>query len=157
MFYLFFDIAEVGCKIDAIQHITNCKNIEVLKIPAKEFAQNQQSDEIWYHDAVYDVSNVTIVNDTAFVSVFHDTTEETLVKITWDSFEPNTRLAMGCTNHITKHLVVPVDDSKIIVEVDNFFTYQFGVSITRFFYYATPACLFVSRSVIKPPPQYILA
>ena len=156
MYYFYFGVATGVCKINARGAITMGKNLQTLKIPVEEYKGKEDQDEIWYEGNLYDVGLVVIHNDTAYVSVFHDSTEEVLVKITNEDTE-HVVSSVLYNSHISKHMPHPIDDNNIPISK---ITYQLGITeilsfCTTFYLNHLPQTVY--PSVIKPPPQVLVA
>ena len=146
--YLFFDVAQIGCKIKYYQHIGSAMNIQVLKIPLNEFSANQQNGEVWYQGEFFDLDKTEIINDIVFVYAYHDKQEEKLVNIEVSCIANNSIVANSNNNSFSKYKVLHIDDNVILnnnVIKKPFFKY---VSIHVNYFYLINHLPLVSLSII---------
>ena len=68
----FFDMEQLGCEVTARRNIAAKEDLQLIKIPLKDFTQRAENDEVWAQGRLYDVSSNIIINDSACVWVFHD-------------------------------------------------------------------------------------
>ena len=151
----FFDVERFSCEVTAGRNIAAKKELQLIKVPLKDFVHRAENDEVWAHGRLYDVSSYIIVNDSACVWVFHDQQEERLVNGFIGSFEQNDRYNSDNGGHISKHHNLP-PDGKILVRpyVVAFISRHTGnYSILRSVEYSSREYC----SVIKPPPRHIVA
>ena len=124
-------------------------------MPASEFRESKETDEIWRNGKLYDIAGFTISNDTAIVSVYHDNNEESLVYQIAESFEPNESCSSDNIVHLIKHKIHLPDNSKLVAycNFDNSVVYIKQIS---FFVHLPAFCSTFHGSVPVPPPNTYL-
>ena len=60
----------------------------VYKVSAKQ-NEAYNDDEVWINGKLYDVAERKIVNDTLYLSLYHDTDEENVLSVISDFFNPD--------------------------------------------------------------------
>ncbi|MFI5196476.1 MAG: hypothetical protein ACHQD8_05255 [Chitinophagales bacterium] len=155
MWSFFFDVEQFRCEVTAHRNIAAKEELQLIKLPLKDFSHRAENDEVWVHGMLYDVSSYIILNDSACVWVFHDQQEERIVNTIIGNFSQNDQYASDNVRHISKHHN-PVPDSKILVT-----PYVMRVINRPTGHYSISGCVeYSSREysgVIKPPPRYIIA
>ena len=154
MVYFFFGIAQFQYKITARKNIAAQKELSVIKIPLNQFKKQANNNEVWYGGKLYDISSYTIQGNTAFVVIFHDEQEESLIKSIADNFEPYDKYVSDNTVHIVKHKVRIPDDNKIKVSATPLelicdVSEKKNAPLPYFIKYSSP----LYGNVLKPPPD----
>ena len=154
MIYFFFGIAQFQYKITARENIAKQKELSVIKIPVNEFKKQANNDEVWYGGKLYDISSYTIENNIAYVVIFHDEQEESLMKSIADNFELYDKYVSDNAVHIVKHKVHIPDDNKIKISTTALAlicdaTEKTSESLPYFIKYSSP----LYGNVLKPPPD----
>lgn len=152
MLYLFFSVAQVQFKIEAHNEIAASQHLQTIKLSLSEFNNARGKDELWLNGRLYDVHSYVVVNDSVFVSVFHDEDEESIVKIIADSFEPNDKSINDGTVHLSRCRVHLPSDGKALPE-RYFVRFVPGLVTSRSSSVVQEHFIHLSFSVIKPPPK----
>jgi len=156
LLYLFFDVAQLRFKGEAQENIRSDEQLQVIKLSLQDFRNRKGSDEVWVNGNLYDISSYTIVNGEVFVTVFHDSNEESLVKNIADSFEPNDKYCGDNIVHVCRHRIHLPDDVKIL---PGRHTICFAGRANKFevLPYFNDYYSVLNNAVIKPPPKCVFA
>ena len=151
MSYFVFDAMQAGDKIAANEFVREKDKLAVIEIPLKDFEAQKHNREVWYGGRLYDVSSYSVSGDVAYVTVYHDTDEEVLVKNMAESIE-GTDKYLPAGSHIAKHKIHTPNDGKILVGHQPIV----WVGICEVKHHELrylPESLQVCSAVIKPPPR----
>ena len=152
MMYFIMDGAQLHYKVAAGDRISQKTNLDIIKMPLKDLKAQAGANELWHDGKLYDISSYVVVGDTAFVSVFHDGDEESLVKNIVASFETGNEFCPDNGQHISKHKLHVPNDGKILAA--QYSTSHLVVAdeislVPYFLYYGSVTY----TTVIKPPPR----
>ena len=154
--YAHFDIMQLACKVAAGIDQSDSRTLVTLKVPLKEFTDENKKDEIWINGGLYDVHSYVIINDTALVSVHQDKEEEHLISAIVSVFQTNDQYTGNDGyNHFNKYKPF-LPDGKVLTKL-----FQLTVSkyyVGNSFAIGTPFFIadYRSTAVIKPPPDNII-
>ena len=90
-YYCYFDAMLFNSKELASQSVIAAENnhsLTVCKIPASQQAA-YSDDEVWINRKLYDIAERKIINDTLYLSLYHDADEESVLSVISDFFNPD--------------------------------------------------------------------
>lgn len=147
----FLDLIKLQSEIAAHKKVAEKQDLQQLIIPIKEFAQQNDKDELWNNGRLYDVSSYVIINDYAIVWAYQDQQEECIVNIIIGNYEQIDQNNSDNTRHISQHHST-APDGKILTT-----PYVIGfVGVSAVHYPLSPSVKRYSpvySGVIKPPPE----
>ena len=102
VYYTWLDLSELAIKQEAHNHLNQGEEKqEIITIPYQQFA-NADKDEIWQNGELYDIVSYKVEAGIAYVSVIHDTKEESLIsKISEHFSSGNEFVANRSTTHMS--------------------------------------------------------
>jgi hypothetical protein len=97
---------QLGCKLSFLTLREDKEHLTQIRIPANDIKPDQ--DEVWVNGTLYDIAAIDFSGDEAILTVYHDTTEELVVKaqsVLLDSFfapsdNQNTQISTSVHLHI---------------------------------------------------------
>ena len=157
LYYFIFDIAEM--EIHQSSKIETAENIhtQTVSMSLSEFKAQKDKDEIWVDGALYDVKDYTISGNQVFITVFHDTNEESMLNSLTENIESGSSVLPDHAQHqFSKHKVTIPDLQKIMPGTYSFSTYHNPGKALININEAAIIYLQCCTSILKPPPRSII-
>ena len=151
--YVAFDALRAGFRMESLEELTTGEHLSVLQMPADVYQSNVREGEIWFGGELYDVSHVTFANGMAFVTVFHDTGEEAVVKTESKFLDKDFQTAPQHSSRLAAHHFDAPNDGKILVAPFSLNITNYSLETASHFYIGFQKYPGVTASVLKPPPD----
>ena len=151
IYYLSVNIRLLKDKKEAQIAVASLKNGSgIIKVPLVRYAENAES-EIWVDGKLYDVVKRQLVNDTVYISVYHDSSEQGLLSEIKEHFTDNGTPSSNKDGFKKSHSIVEnlfinnYQHNKIVHSLKSIHTIIHNESFI----------LSYSSGIVSPPPEYI--
>ncbi|HEX9514012.1 MAG TPA: hypothetical protein VF939_26155 [Puia sp.] len=138
---------------NALSHFSDQQQSELIKIPVCQLDKDQ-SDEVWFHDKLFDVVKRERIHDTVYVYVAPDKDEQDVLDMIFDHFRSEDCLASEDVNRVSplKHISRAIDWHYILRQPQESFHPIPGICTINI--KASPELTGASE-VLTPPPRKI--
>jgi hypothetical protein len=154
-YYGYFDAMIVHSKHKAAQSVITAENnhtLKLFKVSAKQ-QDKYSDDEIWVNGDLYDVAERKIIQDTLYVSLYHDADEESILSVITDFFktDDNTYVSAFPNAPVLKSVKV-IYNPLYTVDSFDFLLQVNAISYVRFIKNSGNTSL-PFYEIITPPPR----